>query len=105
MIKDAFLAIAAVVLLACDGNPFGPVYNACAKEMEVVRTSYPGTPSQEQRVRLSDGRPAVVWSIAPQPGALTPRGIAFMGAGLLAASCNVCWPADLCWTDEILPVL
>jgi len=98
-------ATAILLALACDENPFGPLYKACADEMATVRSNYVGTPSREDRVTLSDGRRAVVWGIAPQPGVLTPRGVAFISSTASSASCTVCWPADPCWTDDILPAL
>ncbi len=95
-----------VLTLACDENPFEPLYHACAEEMATVRDTYVNTPDSEDRVTLADGRRAVVWGIAIQPGpALTPRGVAFIWSNGSPASCTVCWPADPCWTDEILPAL
>jgi hypothetical protein len=100
-------AVTGILLaLACDENPFAPLYDACAQEMPTVRQTYVDTPDSEDRVTLADGRRAVVWGIAVQPGpGLTPRGVAFIWSSAAPASCAVCWPADPCWTDTILPAL
>jgi len=95
-----------VLALACGDNPFEPLYQACANEMATVRSDYVDTPSREDRVTLSDGRRAVIWDIAIQPGPVTtPRGVAFIWSAASSASCTVCWPADSCWIDDILPAL
>ena len=95
-----------LLALACGANPFEPLYQACANEMATVRSDYVDTPSREDRVTLSDGRRAVVWGIAIQPGPVTtPRGVAFIWSAASSASCTVCWPADSCWIDDILPAL
>jgi len=101
------VSLAGILLaLACGDNPFEPLYQACADEMAKVRGDYVNTPNHEDRVTLSDGRRAVVWGIAIQPGPVTtPRGVAFIWSATSSASCTVCWPADSCWTDDILPAL
>ena len=104
--RGAVNLIGILLALACVDNPFEPLYQACADEMANVRTNYVDTPSREDRVTLSDGRRAVVWGIAIQPGPVTtPRGVAFIWSPASSASCTVCWPADSCWTDDILPAL
>jgi len=105
--RRAAVAVTGILLtLACDENPFAPLYDACAAEMATVRNTYVNTLDREDRVTLPDGRRAVVWSIAVQPGpGLTPRGVAFIWSSAVPASCTVCWPADPCWTDAILPAL
>jgi len=45
-----------LLALACNDNPFEPLYQACADEMAKVRSDYVNTPSREDRVTLSDGR-------------------------------------------------
>ena len=105
--RRAAAAVSGILLtLACDENPFEPLYDACFEEMATVRNTYVSTPNREDRVTLADGRRAVVWGIALQPGpALTPRGVAFIWSSAAPASCTVCWPADPCWTGDILPAL
>ncbi len=105
--KRAPVRVTAILLaLACGENPFEPLYQACADEMATVRSNFVDTPSREDRVTLADGRRAVVWGIAIQPGPVpTPRGVAFIWSAASSASCTVCWPADSCWTGDILPAL
>jgi len=95
-----------LLILVCHEDPFGPLYDACADEMATVRNTYANTPDREDRVTLADGRRAVVWGFGIQPGpVLTPRGVAFIWSSASPGSCTVCWPADPCWTDQILPAL
>src|SRR5207247_10748295 len=91
--RAAAAATGILLTLACDENPFEPLYDACAEEMATVRNTYVNTPDREDRVTLADGRRAVVWCIAIHPGpAPPPRRVAPLRNTATPASCTVAPP-------------
>src|SRR5437762_13218048 len=105
--RRAAAAVLGILLtLACDENPFEPLYDACFEVMATVRNTYVSTPDREDRVTLADGTRAVVWAIAIHPGtALTPRCVALFWSGRAPAYCTVCRPAAPGWSVDIILAL